>query len=249
MKPEEVKILIVDDEPLILETIGSVFQLYGFKVEFAANGIQAYELFEKNDYNLILSDIRMPQGDGIELAKKIKAKKPNTPTILFMTGYTDVLNEEIYHIGAEGKFNKPFDATAVRQAIETCLLAKDIRWEKSFAVSGRVFKIEKSAESLEKMESDQIVVFGRGGFFLSLESPLPERNALVSFSIKIEGPEEIHFQGIGAVRWVQNQAKVGIRTGVGLEIINMKKSESKKYVSLFENRISYIPSPAFIKKS
>jgi CheY-like chemotaxis protein len=243
LKPAEVKILIVDDEPMILETIGGIFQMYGFNVEFAENGIQAYEFTEKNNYNLILSDIRMPQGDGIELAKKIKAKKPNTPTILFMTGYTDVLNEEIYHIGAEGKFNKPFDAAAVRQAIETSLLAKDVRWEKSFSVSGRVFKIEKSAESLEKLEEDQVVLFGRGGFFLSLESPLPERNALVSFSIKIDGPEAIHFQGVGAVRWIQNQAKAGVPSGVGLEIINMRKTISHKYLSLFENRMAYIPSP------
>jgi CheY-like chemotaxis protein len=249
VKPEEVKILVVDDEPLLLETIVSVFQMYGFNVEFAENGNRAYELFEKNNYNLILSDIRMPQGDGIELAKKIKAKNAKTPTILFMTGHSDILNEEIYHVGAEGKFNKPFDTAAVRQAIETCLLAKDIRWEKPFSASGRIVKTEKSAESLEKLESDQSVIFGRGGFFLSLESPLPERNALVSFSIKINGPEVIHFQGVGAVRWVQNQPKVGIRTGVGLEIINMKKPESQKYVSLFENRISYIPSPTFSKKA
>ena len=62
------------------------------------------------------------------LIKKIKARQVLRPRVLFMTGFSDVLNEQIYHYGAEGKFTKPFNLAAVRAAIQTCLLAPEAKW-------------------------------------------------------------------------------------------------------------------------
>ena len=77
LKPADINILVVDDEPLILEIVSSLFTRYQFQVTICHSGNEAWSLVEKNNYNFILSDVRMPDGDGIELAKKVKARNGN----------------------------------------------------------------------------------------------------------------------------------------------------------------------------
>ena len=117
MKPNEIRILAVDDELGMLDLIRVLFKKFNFFIETAHSGNQAWEILAKHEFDLVLTDVRMPDGDGIDLAQKIRSKHPSRPSILFMTGFSDLLNEEIFHLGAEGKFTKPFDNNAVRAAI------------------------------------------------------------------------------------------------------------------------------------
>ena len=242
MKPTDVKILIVDDEPLLLETLGDLFETFHFQVDKATSGNHAWMLCEKKSYNLVLSDVRMSDGDGIELIKKIKQQNAMSPSFLFMSGFSDLLNEEIYHLGADGKFTKPFDTQAVRMAIQKCLLTPEAKWSQPLPKGRQHLNIKKVGQNLEELQKQKSVLFGRGGVFISHAYAAPEKGTLVSFSIQIRSPKPLTFVGTGIVRWIQNPGKINIPPGLGLEIIQMDTEHAKIYNNLFGNLVPFIPS-------
>ncbi len=243
MKTSDVRILIVDDEPLLLEMISDLFETYEFQVDKATSGNQGWELCQKNLYNLVLTDVRMADGDGIELTKKIKAHHPTVPSVLIMSGFTDLLNEEIYHFGAEGKFTKPFDNKAIRNAVQTCLLTPVARWDKPLTGDRRTLNIKKTGESFSELESQKKVLFGRGGFFIAHALSPPDKGSIVTFTIEVQKPKLVTLKGEGIVRWIQHHGKHNIPAGIGIEIISLPQPESKIYQEYFGKLVPYIPSP------
>ncbi|MFZ3273913.1 MAG: response regulator, partial [Lutibacter sp.] len=75
MKNSDIKILLVDDEPDILEIVGYNLKNEGYKIYTAKNGIEAIESAKKHTPHLIILDIMMPEMDGIEACEKIRATK------------------------------------------------------------------------------------------------------------------------------------------------------------------------------
>lgn len=110
-------VLIVDDEVDLRELFSQVIESSGFKTEVAANGHEAYELIQNNSYCAILTDIRMPMGDGAELLVKIKENYPNTP-VYVMSGYNDFSSQDLLDMGAEKVYYKPFNYDEFIQALK-----------------------------------------------------------------------------------------------------------------------------------
>ena len=244
MKPAEIKILVVDDEPDMLELLQYLFKKFNFSVETASSGNEAWRfLKEDNDFNLVLTDVRMPDGDGIDLAKKIRNKNPTKPSILFMSGFSDLLNEEIYHIGAEGKFTKPFDNNAVRAAIETCMLVPYLRWKTKPFQDPRRIQIDFNSHNLKQLQEEKKVIFGRGGFFIAYDKSPPEKGTIISFEIKVSSPELIQFSGNGLVKWTHPRGSSGAPAGMGIEINYLPDAQAAKYHELFGALPQFIPSP------
>ncbi len=243
MKPRDIKILVVDDEPELVQIIKVLFEKFNFSITTSNSGNHAWQLLQGHDFDLVLTDVRMTDGDGIELAKKIRARHPRKPSVLFMTGFSDLLNEEIYHLGAEGKFTKPFDNNAVRTAIETCMMLPSLRWKTPLPVDNRRIKIELKGDSVESLSQKGILVFGRGGFFAAYNKFLPEKGTLISFEINIENPIPFSLNGQGIIRWTHSRSKSGIPAGLGIEITYLPEAESNQYHDLFQANPSYIPSP------
>ena len=80
------KILVIDDEPMIRQTIGDLLRRFGCSVDGVAEGNKAVEKINKHNYDLILSDIKMPGKNGYEIFAAAKDKNPDLPVIL-MTGF------------------------------------------------------------------------------------------------------------------------------------------------------------------
>lgn len=86
-------ILLIDDDELVLESLAKLLESRGYRVEKARNGFEALEKAQSQEFSLVISDIRMPGMDGIELLKRLRdlhagLKRPPVPEIL-ITGYAD----------------------------------------------------------------------------------------------------------------------------------------------------------------
>lgn len=115
-------ILIVDDESDIRELLHEKFKKEGCNVFEAANGGKALELIKSHKMDAIISDIKMPKSDGVELLKTLRAMNSSIK-IFLMTGHPNATKEEIYALGAVALIHKPNDipivTNIVRQLIST----------------------------------------------------------------------------------------------------------------------------------
>lgn len=114
------KILLVDDEKLVLATMSVGLQKYGYEVLEASSAKEARELIAKLKPDLAVLDVNMPEENGIELGKWL-LKEKNIPFI-FLTGYGDkeILNEGI-EAGALSYLIKPVEVNQLAPAIEVAL--------------------------------------------------------------------------------------------------------------------------------
>lgn len=112
-------ILIVDDEEEIREMLGRHFRLLGYEVELAANGKEALHVLNEKRFEAVISDIIMPEMDGIELLQRLKVDHPMI-RIVVMTGYVTLENAlACMRHGAETIIFKPLeDLSEMEQALE-----------------------------------------------------------------------------------------------------------------------------------
>jgi putative nucleotidyltransferase with HDIG domain len=88
---EKTTILIVDDEPSLREVAGEYFEVKGYEVLTAADGLEAMSLLESRKVDCCLSDIDMPRMDGLQLAERIRHLDASIPVVI-MTGYPSLEN-------------------------------------------------------------------------------------------------------------------------------------------------------------
>lgn len=113
-------ILIVDDEPELLEIMSQILEMRGAKVLTAKNGIQALTVWSENQQvDLIMTDVAMPgkDADGISLVKKIRAVSSGKPPIIMITGYSRQSEAAALAAGAAVVFAKPFRTQEIESAI------------------------------------------------------------------------------------------------------------------------------------
>ena len=101
-------ILVVDDDEDLRSIIRDIFLLEGFCLFEAQNGQEAFEIVRRNEIDLVISDMRMPGGDGLSLLLNIRAYDPEKPIFLFMTGFASFSDQELLAKGAMKVFHKPF---------------------------------------------------------------------------------------------------------------------------------------------
>lgn len=110
-------ILVVDDEAGIRELFKEELMDNGAVVIEAESGNSAQKVFNKGGVDCVISDIRMPDGDGVELVKHIKESHPDIP-IYLITGFADYTGNELKVLGIEAIIFKPFDISEVVQMVQ-----------------------------------------------------------------------------------------------------------------------------------
>jgi len=120
------KILIVDDEPMIREIFKEAFEAIGFFVLEAKNGREAFNLVSKEMFDCVLSDVRMPGGDGIELAKNISQITGPKPKVFLVTGFSDDMTRQAIQWGVDRIFDKPFNFKEVLECIRNAVQAPHV---------------------------------------------------------------------------------------------------------------------------
>ncbi len=103
------KLLIVDDDPDLRSTLILEFKKRGCTIFEAGSGHEAIDVIRNHAIDLVLSDVRMPNGNGVELLENIRKIHPKIPAVLLLTGFADLTQEEAIRKGASDLIEKPID--------------------------------------------------------------------------------------------------------------------------------------------
>ncbi len=174
MNSENTRILIVDDEQIVLKSLSDWFRDDGYFVGTASTGKEALAKLTEGDWDIFLLDVKMPGMSGLELQKKIKGISPDG-IIIIMTAYASVESAvEALKQGAYDYLTKPFDPEhlghLIRNAIERKnLAAENVRLKKSIDESvlthniiGQSEGIKKVVEAIETVSGTETSVLIRG---------------------------------------------------------------------------------------
>ncbi len=114
---EDAYILVADDEGAIRYSISKTLQRVGYQVHTAASGEEALEMMQRQNYDVVLTDIRMPGLTGVELLARIKEQAPDAVVIL-LTGYASLETAiESLRLGAHDYLVKPSSSQDIRQSV------------------------------------------------------------------------------------------------------------------------------------
>ncbi len=111
------KVLLVEDDEMFREALAQFFLDLGYEVTQAHDGLHALSLLSNAKYNFVLSDIKMPNLDGISLLAKIKEQYAELPVVL-MSGFSEVLETTTpQQLGANNFIEKPFSLDELEKIV------------------------------------------------------------------------------------------------------------------------------------
>ena len=119
--PTKYNLLLVDDDPFILEGIGEDLESRGYRVTRVNSGEKAIDVLQRTRFDLVITDQTMPDMTGFELARKLLLIRPGIPVIL-CTGYSDSLNGEADKDARISRLLlKPFSIREMTEAVTEAL--------------------------------------------------------------------------------------------------------------------------------
>ena len=117
MNNPSMKILLVDDDPSILEILADLMAIFGYAHETANNGLEAIEKLKQDFFQIVLTDMMMPGMDGMELLKYIHSNYPNIK-VMVVTGYDRTFTyTDVIRAGASDFISKPFNTDELEAKI------------------------------------------------------------------------------------------------------------------------------------
>lgn len=139
---DNVSILVVDDEQIVIKSCERVLKSEGYTINTAANGQEAINILQKKDYDLVITDLKMPEVDGIDLIKWLKSSKPQTG-IVVITGYpSQETIKDALDLGIVDYLPKPFTP-----AILTDVTSKAVAWIRKRTVQNRTTEQEAASRT------------------------------------------------------------------------------------------------------
>ncbi len=163
VKNPKAKILAVDDEEIILSSFRKILVFAGYSIETVETGQEALGLIQKNDYDFVFTDLRMPEMDGVEVTKAVKHFRPDIDVIV-ITGYATIETAvETMKFGALDYVQKPFTEDELIEFVDKSLIKRKDRIDKQMKPSIRLVT-PSIKESTSKHEFNV-----PAGFFISPE--------------------------------------------------------------------------------
>lgn len=140
------RLLVVDDEPKICDLFEAIFKSEEYTVDSCANGADALEQMQKESYDVVITDIKMPGMDGFELARRINEIDPRLPVII-ITGYATVDTAvQALREGVDDYLTKPFSIEEVRRVVAEVLQQRDKRSDQNELLN----ELEDANEELKR---------------------------------------------------------------------------------------------------
>ena len=187
MAVPEARILVVDDEKNVRLTMQAILREDGYRVDIADNGAEAIKAIRAHHYDLVLTDLKMPEVDGFGVLGEVQKSSPSTVTIM-MTGYGSVGSAiEAVHLGAYEYLLKPIEVPDLKQAVKRSLERKHLsEVESLYRVAGAVaanfdrdkiaHMVEEAAQQVLRIKAAELIPF----FGDAAETPRPELAGILS---------------------------------------------------------------------
>src|SRR5918993_1033127 len=153
---KEVRILGVDDEPTMADSLRKNFVEEGYSVDTAATGAAAIELFDQGGHHLSICDLQLPDMDGLEVLRHMKDARPTTEVIV-VTGYGSVQKAvEATKAGAFYFVEKPFDFEELQPLVEKALerrelVAETTNMRRQLSTRAEYFNIIGSSKPMQQI--------------------------------------------------------------------------------------------------
>ncbi|MBA2503618.1 MAG: sigma-54-dependent Fis family transcriptional regulator [Pyrinomonadaceae bacterium] len=129
MERKDARILVIDDEPMMADSLKQNLAEEGYTVDTAATGAEAIELFDRGGHHLCICDLQLPDVDGMEILRHVKETKPSTEVIV-VTGYGTVARAvEATKGGAFYFVEKPFDFEQILPLVEKAIERRELMAE------------------------------------------------------------------------------------------------------------------------
>ncbi len=217
-------LLIVDDEKDLREILAGELEFMGAKVFQAENIQHAQDILSHHPVDLMISDIRMPGGSGVELMDIVKKKYGVDFPVILITGFADISPMDAFGRGAEALINKPFQLDQLFKIISKHASRPKL-WNDVIETNKVVIPL------------DDKIVIGRGGvsFFINTRDRIDPGEG-VRFDFHLEGK---HIKGTGICRWVKSAGQDN--SVLGLEFSSLAE-ESSEDLPRLKRSDAYIPA-------
>lgn len=177
MKKDKGKILVVEDEKSMREVLKILLEGENYEVTTAADGVAGLSFVEKDIFDLVITDMKMPKVDGFEVLKKVKEVSPDTIVIMITAFGTTESAVEAMKLGAYDYINKPFNIDEIRlivkKAIEKKRLSEEVtvlrqKVETTYALEniiGRSPKMQELFKLIPRIaqSNSNVLIIGESG--------------------------------------------------------------------------------------
>ena len=151
LEQPKARILAVDDEKIVLDSLRKMLALGGYSIDTVESGAEALGLIRKRDYDFVFTDLKMPGMDGVEVTKAVKHLRPDIDVIV-ITGYATIETAvETVKYGAMDYVQKPFTEDELLDFVGTALIKRQDRLDKQLRHKIRLVK-PGTGESKSKFE-------------------------------------------------------------------------------------------------
>lgn len=230
----DANILLVDDEPLLLEIFAAWLGRTGKgRLRTALNGEVALAAMAEEPFDILITDVRMPVMDGITMVRSLAKAGFSIPIIVFVSGFGDIDEKEMYSLGAEAFLAKPVRREELIGVLERSVAERSTLWSEALSTTPR----QSLALLVEQIDigPDAPFCLGRGGF--SIRAPKILSLGKVSFEITLRSHNQVMI-GEGFVRWYSRASQTA-----GVEFTYLAMSCRSWVVELIaaSNPRSFIP--------
>ena len=239
---QEIRALIVEDEAHLRDCIVFEFESEGIAVFEAESGERALEVYSKEKPDLIVSDIRMPNGDGIWMLEKIRELDYKLPVAL-MTAYSEVNAMEAMNLGADRIFSKPFNSNELTDF--AFKMTNPVRlWTLSETDPAPTVELNLSVTEGPFGQNTNQCQFGRQGFYYQIEQELPPSETCVKVNLEFPTGDLKELSCIAQVVWSRSSQVENLMPGCGFRFMEVPEAAKKFILNWTEQKklICAVPS-------
>jgi signal transduction histidine kinase len=148
IKVEKERILVTDDEESLREMVSKMVNRFGYETATAGNGKEALEALRREPFTILITDIKMPEMDGFELMKAVRAEFPDVH-IICMTAHSASYNyTDVVAFGATDYITKPFTVDEIRAKLNRVIRERNLIWD----LTQKSIELGRTNEELKRLD-------------------------------------------------------------------------------------------------